>query len=773
MKHCTDVHAVINEIGVYEKTFSGMPMLIGIDSAGDYRTLLEQLRVDTNKQIVRMSGFCDCDFPPDPTYCEAAVSAKAKEKLSVWIGASQAIMFYGREEAEKFFRSFAGKSFSGPIVVLCPYCSSIFESLSQRYVKLGQTMICWKNSDTTIPSICLSSDDAAVLEAGWKKGFKDALAAFEDGDYGNMVCIATSCVACNLACSMFPIVKNASAYERLCAKEPSFALRVKEETGCDEQWKHLLQQVIESGSLAALCVKQLCDIENLSKDFADFLSGSDEQKFLCFVCLKAYCVEKHDYLSLCLTKSSNINELIQNLYNTILEVAPQDLDFSVFLRQRSRILHTSEENHVLMKQFCNHALCKGRDILLYLSDSTEEERVAMIHALCVHHYEQNELMNMLQSSAPNLALYLSKFTFNEVNTKIPNTDAEIRPLMTEYFQQYKFQKLTNHQDTNFLELVQTAADGRIYSKLQARAAILKKIKDKDQVQPYFFDALGVEYLGYIISKAEMYGMHCDCSIGHCNLPSITSKNKEFYEVFPEGSIKKIDELDNLKHEGVRYDYQVTSEPIHIFDELDVINKQLKKISTLLASGAIQRAVILSDHGASRLAVTYRSENEKLVLQESGQHSGRCCPADTDPQIPSVYYEDGFAVLANYERFKGSRKSDVETHGGASLEETVVPIIELTLKSSERILALVDDVVKCGIKGTTIELTAKPALTNPRVIIDDVVYYGQQVGDSITFELTKIKRNGHYAADIYDGDKKVGSVSFEAKRGSTFNSSMGI
>ena len=52
-------------------------------------------------------------------------------------------------------------------------------------------------------------------------------------------------------------------------------------------------------------------------------------------------------------------------------------------------------------------------------------------------------------------------------------------------------------------------------------------------------------------------------------------------------------------------------------------------------------------------------------------------------------ENGFIVLANYGRFRGSRAANVEVHGGASLEEVVVPVIELTLADSSMQVALSD------------------------------------------------------------------------------------
>ena len=38
-------------------------------------------------------------------------------------------------------------------------------------------------------------------------------------------------------------------------------------------------------------------------------------------------------------------------------------------------------------------------------------------------------------------------------------------------------------------------------------------------------------------------------------------------------------------------------------------------------------------------------------------------------------------LRNYDRFKGGRKANVEVHGGASLEEVAVPVIEITRKQT--------------------------------------------------------------------------------------------
>ena len=137
---------------------------------------------------------------------------------------------------------------------------------------------------------------------------------------------------------------------------------------------------------------------------------------------------------------------------------------------------------------------------------TEEERAALIHALCSYSYTHAELEQVLAVVSPQLATYLQQFTFDEFNTKVMESDTYIRDLLTDYFQRYKIQKLTNHKDQDFIDLVETEAKKRSFMKLQARSAIVKKL-DKKDVKPYFFDALGVEFLAFIQARAEAYGIH--------------------------------------------------------------------------------------------------------------------------------------------------------------------------------------------------------------------------------------------------------------------------
>ena len=258
----------------------------------------------------------------------------------------------------------------------------------------------------------------------------------------------------------------------------------------------------------------------------------------------------------------------------------------------------------------------------------------------------------------------------------------------------------------------------------------------------------------------------EIDVAHCELPSITVKNKEFAQRF---DTKDIRSLDELKHHSQVYDYTTCKYPIHIFRELEIIDRELLKIRSQLIQNNFQKAVILSDHGASRLAVICEHESAApLALEEKGQHSGRCCPCKEDPGIPQAIYEDGYAVLANYDRFKGGRKANLEAHGGASLEEVVVPIIVLSLRPSDVVYNFVNPVVKIKVGQTPkIELFCNTPMNQPRIEVEGDFYDGEFTVDRnhAIFELKNQKRVRDYKATVYEGGANTGTVlAFRLERG---------
>ena len=190
----------------------------------------------------------------------------------------------------------------------------------------------------------------------------------------------------------------------------------------------------------------------------------------------------------------------------------------------------------------------------------------------------------------------------------------------------------------------------------------------------------------------------------------------------------------------------------------------KELTELIAKSFI----IASDHGASRLAVLHHQE-EKYETDTKGEHSGRCCKEFPDADLPNAIRENGYFVLSDYGRFKNSRAANVEVHGGATLEEVVVPVIRLSLRKQDDVVIklLNADAIYCERhSGTLIEFYISDVenKNNIALVIAGKRYVAVPF-DSTHYSVTlnDIKRaKKNIVAEIYDGDNLIGSVKFDIK-----------
>ena len=398
---------------------------------------------DYGKQIIRMSDSCSMDFPPDPAFQISLISNAAKAKPAIWIGAAQAKMLYGQQPTEQFLINLLGTSFAGPVTVVCPFCCNILEGIARSYAKLGYNIIVMSNGERNIPVIHVSSKKLASQGTDSAQDIRALLCILEDGKYGADIHLTTSCKAVYLERSMYPVSEGLKSYQVLCKMDPGIAANTSEQNETPEQQQKLVHDVQKVQNFSNLCVDRMCAIQNLANEFGDYLAGSADDRFLCFICLKVFYSGGNDYLAYCLEKSQTVDFLEQCIYTAILNIDYRDKRFFSWMRQRRRILSTLDDNSAMMQNYCDQATIKRKDILWYLSDETEEERAALIHALCSYSYAPDELNQVLSVVSPQLAAYLQQFVFDEFNTKVMESDAYIRELLTDYFQRYKFQKLTS------------------------------------------------------------------------------------------------------------------------------------------------------------------------------------------------------------------------------------------------------------------------------------------------------------------------------------------
>lgn len=713
-------------------------------SDGQYRAAIDELSM-LDLDFVQMSDFCGGDDKlPDIdgllTYIEAS-DVNAKSKKFVVTGLGEYLALRGPDEASRTLSRLKDLNVGGAkVVLLLRGLASQIAGL-QNDPRFDNHRFSVVNKAECDLSIILAAP-AVGLSA--LSGFKALLAELENGRCGSVV-VNT---AVNLDKAIFTVHQISNAYDGIKFSTRSFALA--RSCGGDARWAELLTELNQSnGSLDEVFEKNGLG-NNLESDFYARIAGSGYYNWLYFICLKSKAdILQNGYLRFVLDKTSRFEDFVSNILNAIIEIPHTDKRFSSFYRERKVLVEKFPESDIVDFVVNNRQVVS--ESIYKLTDGTRVEREEIIAWL-----SQNGLIPGLESIYPTLAAYLKKYVF-----KCP----QLADLLTEYFEAYKRQKLFNELETDFLEKVDQLALTRQFNRLPTRNEIIDCV-DKSDTFLYWLDAFGVEYLGLIESLVQRRGLSVRVHIARAELPTITSINRDFFDVW-QGRKEKNDELDDTKHskhsDAGGYNFTNNELSIHLAKELDIIAAMIDKAATELALRHCKRFLVVSDHGASRLAVLRRKE-EKYDTDTTGEYSGRCCELSQPYNLPFAVEENGYLVLADYGRFKGSRAANVEVHGGASLEEVVVPIIELSLKDGSITVKLVDEVVTVDYRtGTEINLFFNSPVQDVSVVLNGRPYSASQIdANHHSVKLPDTKRAGEYPADVYAGDNLVGKVMIKAQ-----------
>ena len=710
-------------------------------SDGQYLTAIDELKV-CGLDFVPISGFCSSDDKiPDIdgllSYIETA-DVNANGKKFVVTGLGEFLALRGNDEATRALSRLKDLNVgSAKVVLLLRGLASLIAGIQTdpRFDGRRHSVIdkaaCDLSFTLAAPSVGLSA----------LSGFKAMLVELENGRCGSIVLNTVV----NLDKAIFTIHQISNAYEGIKFSTRDFALA--RSCGSDAQWAELLTELNQSnGSLDVVFEKHGLG-GNLESDFYARIAGDDYRNWFYFICLKSKAdTMQNGYLRFVLDKTSRFEDFTGNILNAIIEIPHTDRRFAAFYQERKALVEKFPESDIA--DFVVNSRQVVAETIYKLTDSTRAEREEVVAWL-----SKNGLVPQLETIYPVLAAYLKKYVFK---------CQELADLLTDYFEAYKRQKLSNRLEPEFLEKVDELALSRKFNRLPTRDEIMDSV-DKSETFLYWLDALGVEYLGLIETLVQKRGLSVRVNIARAELPTITSINKGFFDSW-QGRKEKNAELDDTKHNDAGgYNFTNNELPIHLAKELDIITAMIDKAATELALRHCKRFLIVSDHGASRLAVL-RCKEEKYDTNTSGEHSGRCCKLFQPYDLPFAAEENGYLVLADYGRFKGSRAANVEVHGGASLEEVVVPIIELSLKDGSVTVKLADETVTVDFRtGTEIKLFFNTPVQNVSIVLNGKTYPAVQTdGNHYSVKLPDTKRAGDYPADVYAGDDLIGKIMIKAQ-----------
>ena len=766
--YCKTVTEGFQEINAYcTGKPLGHPLLVNLENFNDFQTVLQRLEADVSKQCIFVSQFMQKNGLPT---IDDAITKITGKGTFVMVGASQAAMLRNEAAVDALVDELLGLSISGYAIVLMDHCKKFIDRYLQRDPRCDRHVVLVEGNIAPLPQIKLTDNEAVCVGFKPLNGIQGLLKYLEKVDDTKIqvhpsLTILTNFKTSLFKQSMYSVSESAGIYDAVCQKYHDLAL-TKNEYGTQEQWGWLLNEMNDMDTFSEFVCSKFGGTSNLTAYLDNVIESGDKEKiWLLWLAMQVFGAGANKYVSRIITHSNSVDTFEGSLYNELLSIKHDESMFDTYYMERKYILESMPENLPYIDDYCDKIGMHGKYAVFYLTSGSERERYEFAKCLSIYEYSDEEITKVLKNGFQDIYCYMQPFVFDMSNTKLPDVDNYLRDELTSYFAQYKQQKLTNRIFNDFITKVDNYAVDRPFMKLQPRSSIVSKI-NKDKAGVFFFDALGVEYLAYIQDKCEKYGLVSEISIGRCELPSITSENKEFENTCL--NIKKISDLDELKHHSTTYNYTTCPYPIYLFRELEIIDTELRRIQSQLAQGIIQKAVIFSDHGASRLAVLYGKEStSNIELDEKGVHSGRCCKIDEDPNLPQASYEDGYSVLANYERFKGGRAANLEVHGGATLEEVLVPVITLMRKPDNIIYCFEDPVIKFKMgQDAKIVLFSNISMKQPRIQVNGIFYDGIFVGDKkhAEFVMPELKRTNSYEAIIYDGDKNVGvTLNFSIER----------
>jgi len=298
----------------------------------------------------------------------------------------------------------------------------------------------------------------------------------------------------------------------------------------------------------------------------------------------------------------------------------------------------------------------------WLNCGTDAERAELLRRCRV----DGIVSNAVRGVYPEAAAYLNADpVFND-------------EVLESYFRQYRDLKIVGRVTQEFYEKAERVAPA---TPVQSRDAIVQQYASDNRCALLVVDAMGAEWLPMLLALARERNLGVDSlEVGMANLPTTTRFNNIHW---PDGArrLPDIKRFDNIVHNGAET-HEARRPEENLAAALAVIGSEvLPRVAEGLAR--FDRVLVTADHGSSRLAaLAWQSEPRlarTLVCEEGAEvadwryreraaHGG--CPAEMEETLDGRHW-----VVRGYNRLpKKGGGQGFELHGGATLEERLVPVV---------------------------------------------------------------------------------------------------
>lgn len=279
--------------------------------------------------------------------------------------------------------------------------------------------------------------------------------------------------------------------------------------------------------------------------------------------------------------------------------------------------------------------------------------------------EDRIVSNAVKAVYPEAAAYMNREAFFDDVT------------LQDYFDEYRELKISGRITPEFY-----SKTAKMFPHgVQSRDVILQQYASDEKCALLVVDAMGAEWLPMLVVLAQECNIGVETIlVGQSQLPTSTAFNKIHWSA-DERRLADIKRFDNIAHNGLEAHETRTPEE-NLASALNVIGE---KIIPRVATGLVdfEKVLVTADHGSSRLAaLAWRSEPrlaqtlswEEGVAVADWRYCKRAaqgtCPPEMEETLDGEYW-----VVRGYDRLpKKGGGQGFEFHGGATLEERLVPVV---------------------------------------------------------------------------------------------------
>ena len=753
------VYEALENISKYLKNVNTHKFLIvNVNNVEDYLNIKSRLEVEL--AVIKISVFCNKndDLPDFEKFLTVSCSTK---KNSLLLGASEYLRL--QDEASFDIQTQALLSSinkAAKVVVLYFDCEKKLKTLLDNDIRLKEKnqIILVKGNKAEKTSIKLLNSEIKISGSiAVIKGIKTYLDKFEEECSIHSI-ISTKYYDVDFSRASISIQKISSTFELLGILTP-ISGRISKSFGTEDNWKYICEN-INGNDVDTFITKEFGNLDTIEALFYKWKEWDINRKWLYFIALKLSNL-KNKYLDFVNQKSLNVDDFISKLYSCILEFPSTSKEFDNLYKERKCLIGFVKDDSC-NNEFCAKVKIMAKNRIYYLTDTTALEKEDILLWLSEQETINEDTLAILTRVSPELVSYLTEY------------DLAVDSY-TDYFKKYKLQKLNNKIYDGFIDVVNENAQKREYNLLlKTRNEVFEKI-DKTDSKIYFIDSLGVEFMGYISRLCSELGLNIEVSVTKANMPTTTYLNKDFLDNYRDRTID-IKRLDNIKHSGEGdYNYEFSKLPLHIFEELKIIRDAFVRIKADLSKSTVKKVIVVSDHGASRLVILY---DNKITFptETNGTQGGRCCKYVEGSEIPKyATIENGQCILASYDRFKTQGAPRVETHGGATLEELMVPIITVINEKEKVIATLVENIIIVSYKiKATLRIFITKQYDRISVKIKNKMYESTEIdGGFFTVPIYDIINIGEYKGEVFAAGQYIDEISFKLVKPTSGEKDLGI